>query len=294
MIRQPHAYARPPAEILQTLLAMAASGASVAEFDKVLSDYRGGAIWPFEYDIVRECQDLFHGRDADGKYKRFTPDEVSLDSILKVLEAFDPDHEQYRWPFPQNAQAVYVGGNENYTVGKTYTLVKCYLSDSWNGENCYVEVLNDRGTLCGPGYEQFMLADEYHAIVAANNASRTLTQLGQDCWTTFPVDEANPHFSDDTVERLIKAGAFKEIVDGDRRVVRLQDLNWKVKKAKVKRTPAVILADALKRAILEAPAPTPSNYVDADDAQDTVIDGHFNLEAIAQAVIDDLSLEKHL
>uniref|UniRef100_A0AB74UG04 Uncharacterized protein n=1 Tax=Caulobacter phage S2L TaxID=3348356 RepID=A0AB74UG04_9VIRU len=76
--------------------------------------------------------------------------------------------------------------------------------------------------------------------------------------------------------------------------MRLQDLNWKVKKAKVKRTPAVILADALKRAILEAPAPTPSNYVDADDAQDTVIDGHFNLEAIAQAVIDDLGLEKHL
>ncbi|AXQ68386.1 hypothetical protein HOT99_gp231 [Caulobacter phage CcrBL10] len=298
MVRQPHAYARQPAEILQTLLRLAHDTASVAEFDKVLSEYRGGAIWPDEYDIVRECQDLFHGRDETGKYKRFSPEDVSLDSILAVLAKFDPDHEHYRWPFPQNAKAVYVGSSERFTVGKTYILVECYVSDSWNGENCYVRVIDDKGEESGPGYEQFMLADEYHAIHAARaTPSGTLTQLGTDCWTTFPVDDANPHFSDATVERLVEAGAFKDIDDGARRVVRIQDLHWKVKKAKVKRTPAVILADALKRAI-EAAENTAyqgaSNWVDADDMRDAILDGHFNLEAIAQAVIDDLGLEKHL
>ncbi|AFU86672.1 hypothetical protein D869_gp242 [Caulobacter phage CcrRogue] len=298
MVRQPYAYAREPADIIRDLLALEAAGGSVAMFDKLVSDYRGGSIWPFEYDIVRAIQDLFHGRDAEGKYKRFTADEVKREDITKALEAFDPDNEHYRWPFPQNAQAVYVGGSESFTVGKTYTLQKCYSSQSWNGENCYVAVLNDVGTLSGPGYEQFMLADEYHAIHAARaTSSGTLTQLGTDCWTTFPVNEANAHFTDATVARLVEAGAFKDIDDGARRVVRIQDLHWKVKKAKVKRTPAVILADALKRAIEAAESTAyqgASNWVDADDMRDAILDGHFNLEAIAQAVIDDLGLEKHL
>uniref|UniRef100_A0AB74UH01 Uncharacterized protein n=1 Tax=Caulobacter phage BL57 TaxID=3348355 RepID=A0AB74UH01_9VIRU len=293
VVRQPHAYARQPADILTKLLALELVDAPTAMFEPHLKAYSGGRIFDFEYEIVRALQDLFyHGREKN--FDRKKPEEVDRAAITAILARFNPDDEHYRWPFEQNAQGAYVGSSENFTVGKVYTLVECYVGDSWDGENCYVKVTDDKGSTYGAGYEQFMLADEYQAIHAARNATGHLTQLGQDCWTVFPVSEVNAHFADDTIERLIKAGAFKEIDDGDRRVVRLQDLNWKVKKAKAKRPAALILADALKRAIEAAEMPGMSNFVDADDVQDAVIDGHFNLEAISQAVIDDLGLEKHL
>lgn len=50
-----------------------------------------------------------------------------------------------------------------------------------------------------------------------------------------------------------------------------------------------VLAQAILKAVKDAPAPTTSNYIDSiEGLTDVIVDGHFDFIAIAESVIADM------
>lgn len=286
---------RPPADVLGHLLRLEAAGAPQTAFFQVAKAYRGGAIWPFELEIVHAVKDLFPLiKQENGGYDYGDPMLVPREKITEALAAFDPDHAAYLWPFEPQARVTNIlPSDPAFTFGRSYTVIQCDDGTSGSGGGqIWVRVENNNGCIYGNDPDRFMLTDEFVAIHEARAGGGTLVRLGENCWTRSkqgaeetPAEAAT--LTPTTVERLLAQKVFAYV---DEDTVRLNERSYKVKKAGVKLDPEEIVAQALARA-LEKDETATSNYIDADSLSFATLDGHFNLVEIAKTLLADLALE---
>lgn len=283
---------RPPADILATLLALEAAGAPQSDFHAAAKAYRGGRIWPFEYDIVRAIQDLFPlVKQPSGGYDYADPATTDRALITQALQAFDPDHPAYRWPFDPGAKVVNVlPSSDAFTNGRTYTVIQCDDGEAGCGEQTWVRVANDSGRVYGNDPERFMLADEYHAIHAARAGGGRLSKQAVNTWMRprsgdGEVPPDSPHFDDALITRLKDKGVL--ISEGFGKV-KLVERSRQVKRAGARLLNAEIVALALVEA-LQFEDPTFEL-----DAEGCITIDQIKAIDLAENLIRELGLEKVL
>lgn len=256
--------------------------------------WTGGAIFPFEYEVVRACG------------------QATTIAEVETLIAGIADHEHYKFPFAPGDKVVSLAKDgDPAPFGTRLTVDTCYVGQSWSGEECYVRFVGvgtpkADGTGAGYGYASFMLADEYDCIREARAGGGYLDRLlGSESWSRpqGPNGEVDPeasHGFTPVIERLIAKNVLRPAAYDNRGTtkplklvkVSLVETAPQIARAGFALTPQEQVEQALRRAMITSSQLLTKPYVDfkGGDGKLVGLDGLFNIETWAKAVCEELGL----
>jgi len=276
---------RPAADIIETLRALVATEAGHANLVHAAKSYRGGQIFPFEYDVVTAVRD-----------------SKDLDEAKAAIASID-DNPTYFFPFaPGDRVVALCDSGDSFRKGDTLIVDTCYVSEGWGGQECYVRFVgvgtpNEDGTGAGHGYASFIKADEFAAIKEARAGGGYLVRLESGKWSRPITGDATKDFAPDITQgdeavvlRLIERGVFRGIETAKETRVALVESVKLIEKCGFGLTKQEQVEQAVRRVL--AVESDYGRYVDYKDDSNRLagLSGLFPIDRIAGNLIVELGL----